>query len=421
MQRSSTPRRGRVGRVRPSAPRPGATLTEVLMSLLIMSIGIVSVIALFPVAILQSIRASQLTNAKILEEDVTEIVRANPELLLAAAPWQPNKSYSLNEYVTPRLPPGSRYPDTNLVFYVANGSDAGTSGILEPNWPRDPSMTRTDNTVTWTADQVTRYVVDQLGRATIDSAFAAEFGNDGTNRDGVLRVDLETTLDLSDLGLTSAQLLDLFELPDSWSVAIEVAPSSVTATSVTVPGSVEISAVNSLFRVVVVSADGTRSAVRSVAAAPTGSTINLSGANLPTDLDSVSEVSVVRIESFTRRYTWMLNVLRDPLGRTRAQCAVIFNRPFSVDSEHAYGYSINAGTNRAQVDVSWASGDPKPLIRPGNYAFDVDSCRWYRIIDVNGSTSPVTVTFDTSLEGDGTVNEKMIFMPGVVSVFDLDL
>ncbi len=47
-------------------PRGGTTLTEVLMALLCMGIGVVAVASLFPIALLRSAQATQLTTATIL-------------------------------------------------------------------------------------------------------------------------------------------------------------------------------------------------------------------------------------------------------------------------------------------------------------------------------------------------------------------
>ena len=54
-----------------TTPRPakhpgGVTLTEVLMSVLVMGIGVISVISLFPISFLRSVQATNLTNATIL-------------------------------------------------------------------------------------------------------------------------------------------------------------------------------------------------------------------------------------------------------------------------------------------------------------------------------------------------------------------
>ena len=57
------------------AARRGATLVEVLMSLMVMGIGIVSVVTMFPIAALRSIQATQLTNAKMLRKNAEEAFR----------------------------------------------------------------------------------------------------------------------------------------------------------------------------------------------------------------------------------------------------------------------------------------------------------------------------------------------------------
>src|SRR5690606_11710893 len=62
-----------------ATPRTGATLTEVLVSILIMAIGVVSLASIFPIAILRSIQANQLTMATDL--------RKNAEALLDIHPW----------------------------------------------------------------------------------------------------------------------------------------------------------------------------------------------------------------------------------------------------------------------------------------------------------------------------------------------
>ena len=55
--------------------RRGVTLTEVLMSLMIMSIGISSVAVLFPLSMLRSLQATQLTNAALLKMNVELILK----------------------------------------------------------------------------------------------------------------------------------------------------------------------------------------------------------------------------------------------------------------------------------------------------------------------------------------------------------
>ena len=62
-------------------PRSGVTLTEVLMSMMIMSIGVSAVAVLFPISVLRSIQATQMTNAAILKYNTEALVRIRPELI----------------------------------------------------------------------------------------------------------------------------------------------------------------------------------------------------------------------------------------------------------------------------------------------------------------------------------------------------
>ena len=61
--------------------RSGVTLVEVLMALMIMAIGVSSVAVLFPISVLRSIQATQLTNGAIVKYNVESIVDIKPELI----------------------------------------------------------------------------------------------------------------------------------------------------------------------------------------------------------------------------------------------------------------------------------------------------------------------------------------------------
>lgn len=80
-----------------SAPRSGVTLTEVLMSLMIMSIGISSVMVLFPISVLRSVQSTQLTNAAILKYNTEARIRQQPSLI-----FDPDGDYQLAGSSIPR-------------------------------------------------------------------------------------------------------------------------------------------------------------------------------------------------------------------------------------------------------------------------------------------------------------------------------
>jgi type II secretory pathway pseudopilin PulG len=77
-----------------AADRLGVTMVEVLMSLMIMSIGIASVAVLFPIAVLRSIQATQLTNAAILKSNAESMIDANKQLI-----FDPDGDGNLREHV----------------------------------------------------------------------------------------------------------------------------------------------------------------------------------------------------------------------------------------------------------------------------------------------------------------------------------
>ena len=59
----------------------GVTLTEVLISLMILSLGVVMVMSLFPAAVLKTLQANQITNAAILSYNVDALLAQYPELV----------------------------------------------------------------------------------------------------------------------------------------------------------------------------------------------------------------------------------------------------------------------------------------------------------------------------------------------------
>ena len=61
--------------------RTGTTLSEVLVSMLIMSIGVVSLAALFPISVLRTAQATQLTHSVFLRNNAEAAVESNMGLL----------------------------------------------------------------------------------------------------------------------------------------------------------------------------------------------------------------------------------------------------------------------------------------------------------------------------------------------------
>lgn len=66
-----------------SANRGGTTLTEVLVSLMVMSIGVVSLTSIFPLSLARSIRAAQLTSATICRYNCEAMLDADRSILMS--------------------------------------------------------------------------------------------------------------------------------------------------------------------------------------------------------------------------------------------------------------------------------------------------------------------------------------------------
>ncbi|MFG0334114.1 MAG: hypothetical protein ACF8TS_12185 [Maioricimonas sp. JB049] len=405
----------------------GATLTEVLISILVMSVGVLSVMAMFPISILRSIQATQLTNATILRENVRQQIAVFPEVVLGAPQWSPDATYSADDLVVPRAKPGHRFTATNRVFETSTG---GTSGWGEPNWSAGTPIN--DGSVTWDGSAaLTAYVVDPLGSIAMENALGTGAGGAFGNYEepaGALKGGSLPRLDAGITDFTTAA--NAVALPDSWTVLIDDVPESMTLDSATFGPNVDLgtfSATSSApTRVVVTSFDGTQSVVRTNGVSVSTRTVDWTG-DLPPSLDTVNKVSRVRVETFERRYTWLITARRGASGHTKAQCVILFNRSLNPNDE--YLYEVTAGAaGGTSITVTWRSDEPKPLIREGNYAFDAANALWYRIQSIDSintmsdhRTATITVgrPIELAFGTGGSSRGGVMFLPGIIDIFEL--
>lgn len=139
-------------KTRLSNHRSGVTLSEVLVSLLVMSVGVVAVATLFPLSVFRTIQATQLTNAAQLRYNFEGMAGARPEVKAGTEAWQPNKEYVVGDLIVTSSPNE----------YFLECTTAGTSGLLEPIW-RGLGNTTTDNSAVWTSHRARLFVVDPMG------------------------------------------------------------------------------------------------------------------------------------------------------------------------------------------------------------------------------------------------------------------
>src|SRR5581483_8783609 len=131
----------------------GVSLSEVLVSMLVMSIGVVAVATLFPLSVLRTIQATQLTNGAQLRYNFEGLSGSRPELINGAGTWQATTQYFQGDIVVSSI--------ANDRYYEC--AQAGTSGAVEPGWKYGPGTTTPDNGVTWATHVAKVYMVDPLG------------------------------------------------------------------------------------------------------------------------------------------------------------------------------------------------------------------------------------------------------------------
>lgn len=424
----------------------GVSLSEVLISTLVMSIGVVALATLFPVSVLRSIQATQLTHATILRYNAETWTHTIPHMLTIAPKWQPTTSYQSDDAIVPALTStqGMTIP---AVFITDRG---GISGTQEPVWSYREGTATQDGSVTWHALQLSHYVIDPLGYVLMSpesppGAFRSwqgmlngtqkHFGNvnrspflERLNRFPVFGQGQFVPSDSSTNNeIRTAQLA---MLPDSWQLQWETQPGGLaylTPTTVELVG-VDAAVLSSSVqvpssgldptpdRIILMDETGRHGISRILDQTPTagsqGAVISWKDPLPPLSFTPVK----ARIESQDRRYSYLISVRRYPGRPPRADVVVFFRRRFSEEDEQVYpaifrrvdrgndgqpgagGVDDNRnGTSddptelgapgsddkpRNFVIVQYHSGGPKPFFKKGGYICDIFNLRWYRIQDV---------------------------------------
>jgi hypothetical protein len=370
--------------------RAGATLTEVLIALLIMSIGLVSLAVLFPISVLRSVKAAQFTTA-------TD-ARYNAEAMMD----------------------------------------------LYPRMIRDPGYIGTNLT--------TNFIVDPLGFAIVNQSLPANANNFGTDPNppagsGIAAgpfPSLKRYPFFQTSALTAAQQEAsadfMVTMPDSWVVQFEgpgVLPKAVP-TSATGTTQIDVTGLNAsgftaipagiTARALIFSADGLTSQARFLTSVGSGtpqSTVDTvvwtEDKNANNALDPGEDVNgngnldhyplpasfvpggKVRIELQERRYTWLLTLRPDALGKSASvDVVVFFKRKFEVNvDEMLYQANFLSGVNNVTITYTAAT---KPFMHKGNYIFDANNAFWYRISNVNDNgTGSATIYFDVPANASSPV------------------
>ncbi len=404
--------------------RSGVTLMEVLMSVMIMSIGVVSLASLFPISILRGVQATKLTNATVL--------RYNAEALIEAFPQ-------------------------HFVF--------------------DPDGTLNTNGHIAHQRRNRNYVVDPLGSyfATLDgTGFEDSFGNDGSSTP-------LTRIPRFHAGLTSQlAAVNFFSQQDSWTLHYEGIPSSINSARDTITiepnditsGIVDLTELSQVVstvtggRILIYDTTGKQVQARFITSADINAgSSEISFADPLPNNGLYDSISKIRVETVEQRYSYLLTVRRQIASDVASvDVVVFFRRNFSPEFEAVHDVENFVAEWNPGVDGAWGiaghdddndgsdderAGEQgaigsddfqrrefrlhfnpsvdKPLVKKGGYVFDTHNARWYRIQKIeNESTTLVDLTLDQPIiqsindPGDPTtLVTGLILMPNVVQVYPL--
>lgn len=403
--------------------RTGVTLTEVLMSLMIMSIGVTSVMTLFPIATLRSAQATRLTNSALLKYNVEAMLNARPELI-----FDPDGDGDLAEhfrgaqrnYVVDPLGYFSalEYGGGGAIgqsFAATVGND-GTNphinglprfdGGLLSRYGLDPTMLTNDEL---RAMRLLGAKESQLGD-TWDTQF--DFFLENPSTDVVLDGNGEI------VGITIPQ--DVIPDPD----ALALVQTSTTE----LPSTVGIVDPES-HRITLFSADGQLSqsyplllvdAARQAtwSESVVGLDVNRDGhvESRPIPREFQGVVGRILIQSKrSADFAWMLSVRRSPDGQARGVDVVVrFGERLKLENEYLYTATFTGGNNVVVGTI----GAGTPAFKRGGYICDVTNARWYRIreFEIDDGTGSFTVTLETTASKTGV---GALVIPGIIDVYPM--
>lgn len=350
-----------------SARRTGTTLVEVLMSLMIMAIGVVTVATLFPISVLRSVHATQLTQATVLRYNAEALIdlHYNLDSLLNADPTRKNLVFDPDDDQN-----YAEHFDTNYLIDPLGAQIIGGAVGSLPRFQFTATNEQTAaNLCTLPDSWVLQYETSPLSTAgTWDSV---TFDTQDKN------IELDVVYDLVDAGNTVH--IHLYDVNGRMSATRDLTDSSQIDTA--------------------------------------GLTISWTDP-LP-DNGLFDEVSRVRIETAERRYSWLLTVrntskLSPPNPQASVDVVVFFRRGYGAEDETIYSMTQTGSSNK--YDVDW-SGGSKPFLKRGGWLLDTDNGRWYRIQEISENSSSARLT----LEGNAppVKIQNACFMRGIVDVYPI--
>jgi len=368
-----------------SAQSTGATLTEVLMSMMILSIGVLSVASLFPIGILSSARATQVTHAALLRQNVEAVLALNPNLI-----HDPNGDGNYREHN------GTIYAVDPLGWVRIGLQDTPQNRSDFDNFLQTGVATSTMSGVAcyWgnkplPSTQSFRYGIRRFhGFEESTTARLSPYGNSANTQQtpGEIRPESVIGDEAQSLVGSRDDWLELIRTPATFNL---IRPNQF---QLVIDASVDLRSINQQLRaedlngngqldpgedinengvldgidirVTLIDPEGRHSQVRIVDPKTAAIIPNASGPGgtigpLVFDAAAVNRVTEIIIESRNARYSWMMTVRKPHFSHTgllathpgaaapaSVDLIVFFKRPFGRTNETSYQVESTLGTDR---------------------------------------------------------------------------
>ena len=378
--------------------RAGVTLTEVLMSLMIMSIGISAVMVLFPISVLRSVQSTQLTNAAILKYNTEAQIRQNPRLVFDpdgdGDMWEHVSSPSSRNYVVDPIGfyslvggdnDGTGTVDNNDVAFANRFGNISLVDPLNPGKPLLSSIPRFDGGVSRIPNPpsliASEFLASQLarlgdGRTILLDTSAAPGGEIPLNAGGpVIGVTLDASIDPVDVSSTVTVETIWQQLTENGQRALPIpVPVTTEITLFSLDG--RISQTFPLLR------------CRGNSCYWNETNTNVDDYNLNRSLDTrplprefQGKIGRVVIKAVRPAdFSWLLTVRRGSDGNARGVDIVVrYHTGVQPADEQVFPASFDRGFGL--IGVNDSANGLEPVLKRGSYVFDAKNARWYRITD----------------------------------------
>ena len=463
--------------------RSGVTLTEVLMSIMIMGIGVVSLATLFPISTLRVLEATNLTNSTVARFNAEGIIDSFPQMIHNPDGISTTRESGKNYIVDP----------LGWLELLNQGASADVTTAMTVAAPLPFDVRRYEyNRPTSGAYQITQPPIARQTRYLGDSANPQIFLSSPPANPVFpkLFTSIDIVRQVASLRDTTTDFGEGFPDPDGVNTAAYTKNGDGLVIGLTMPAEVDLTVFtlpttnaayqdSTGYQAMIFDVTGRYSEIRQIESVA-GQTINWPSRPLPARYSST--VGLVRIERTEPFYSWMLTVRKRASGPANVDVVVFTKRDFNELSEQLYvgdlrrftlgddgvpgtagedlnndgnpnelaelGYPGSDDKQNNRVTVDW---DPalyptppeKPALRRGGFVFDAANALWYRVLTIEEAPTATSAVLalekaisrnntedliennsldaGEDLNADGSIDRGGLIIPkGVVAVFPLE-